>query len=71
MTKSQHNTNFNKKFKLTFFSLCLIGLSACQDNLEEQNNGAVAALKEAGFTEIYDLKGGFLAWSKENLEIEK
>ena len=32
---------------------------------------ASAALKEAGFMEIYDLKGGFLAWSKKNLEIEK
>ncbi|MET2986596.1 rhodanese-like domain-containing protein [Aureibaculum conchae] len=32
---------------------------------------ASTALKEAGFTEIYDLKGGFLAWSKKNLEIEK
>jgi len=32
---------------------------------------ASAKLKEAGFTEIYDMKGGFLAWSKENLEIAK
>lgn len=32
---------------------------------------ASKALKEAGFTEIYDLEGGFLAWSKENLEIKK
>ena len=32
---------------------------------------ASAKLKEAGFTEIYDMKGGFLAWSKENSEIAK
>jgi len=37
----------------------------------KRSSRASAALKEAGFPEIYDLKGGFLAWSKENLEIEK
>ncbi len=32
---------------------------------------ASTKLKEAGFTKVYDLDGGFLAWSKESFETEK
>ena len=32
---------------------------------------AAAKLVSAGFTEIYDLKGGFLEWRAKNLSIEK
>ena len=37
----------------------------------KRSGRASLQLKKAGFTEIIDLKGGFLAWSKENLETEK
>lgn len=32
---------------------------------------AVKQLKELGFTEIHELKGGILEWEKENLEVVK
>lgn len=32
---------------------------------------AATKLKKAGFSKVYDLKGGFKAWSQQNLEIEK
>ncbi len=32
---------------------------------------AASKLKEQGFTKIYDLKGGFINWSKNDLEIIK
>ncbi|QCX37040.1 rhodanese-like domain-containing protein [Aureibaculum algae] len=37
----------------------------------KRSANASSKLKAAGFTKIYDLQGGFVAWSKENLEIEK
>ncbi|MDY7396225.1 rhodanese-like domain-containing protein [Aureibaculum sp. 2210JD6-5] len=37
----------------------------------KRSEKASSKLKEAGFTKIYDMEGGFLAWSAENLEIEK
>lgn len=32
---------------------------------------AAEILQDLGFTEIYDMEGGFLKWEEENLEIEK
>ena len=37
----------------------------------KRSSKASAELEDAGFTKVYDLKGGYLAWSKENLETEK
>ncbi|RPD96420.1 rhodanese-like domain-containing protein [Aureibaculum marinum] len=34
----------------------------------KRSSNAAKKLKEAGFTKIYDLNGGILAWTKENLE---
>jgi len=32
---------------------------------------AAKKLKEAGFTKVYDLQGGFINWNKNNLEVAK
>lgn len=32
---------------------------------------AAKQLKEAGFTKVYDLQGGFMNWNKNNLEVAK
>lgn len=37
----------------------------------KRSNQAASKLEAAGFTKVYDLDGGYLAWSKENLETEK
>ncbi len=38
---------------------------------DRRSGSAASKLEKAGFTKIYDLKGGILAWSKEKLQIEK
>lgn len=38
---------------------------------DKRSGRAAAILRSAGFKKIYDLDGGFLAWSKEKLQIEK
>jgi rhodanese-related sulfurtransferase len=36
-----------------------------------RSGNAAAQLKEQGFKEVYDLKGGILNWKKQNLELVK
>ena len=37
----------------------------------KRSANASTKLKKAGFTKIYDLDGGYLAWTKQNLETEE
>ena len=36
-----------------------------------RSNNAANKLKKAGFTKVYDLKGGIVGWSNQGLEISK